>query len=161
MSVGAISSADPKACPYASRTVIAQNIHGSIRMCVDSGDVNAQTIKDWFCLPRIDHMWPTLSRARYFASLDLLMGFNLVEVDPRDRAKTAFLTHRGLSVYNLMHVNLCNAGATFQRLIKQLVDRLRRSLLYRRRAHLRRDLTTTHRNPLHRSQAYFDSRIEM
>ena len=47
-------------------------------MCVDYRDVNAQTVKDFILLPQIDQVWPTLSRARFFASLDLLIGFHQV-----------------------------------------------------------------------------------
>ena len=124
MSVGAVSPADPGACPYASRTVIAPKKDGSLRMCVDYRDVNAQTIKDSFPLPRIDQVWPLICRAKYFASLDLIMGYYQVEVDPKDRAKTAFLTHRGLYVYNVMPFGLCNAPATFQRLMECILGPL-------------------------------------
>ena len=34
------------------------------------------------------------------------MGFYKVEVNPRDRAKTAFFTHRGVYVYNVMRFGL-------------------------------------------------------
>ena len=53
MSVGAVSLADPCACPYASRTVIAPKKDGSLQMCVDYRGMNAQTVKDSFPLPRI------------------------------------------------------------------------------------------------------------
>ena len=43
MFVGAISPADPGACPYASRTVVTLKNDGTMRMCVDYCDVNAQT----------------------------------------------------------------------------------------------------------------------
>ena len=46
------------------------------------------------------------------------MGFHQVEVDPCDRGKTAFLTHRGFYVYNVMPFGLYNAAATFQRLME-------------------------------------------
>ncbi len=120
MSVGAISPADLGACLYASRTVVTPKKNGTMRIRVDYRDVNAQTEEDLFPLPRIDQVWPTLSRARFLASLDLLMGFYQVEVDPRDRAKTAFLTHRGVYAYNVMPFGLCNARATFQRLIEKV-----------------------------------------
>src|SRR5512140_1658547 len=55
-----------------------------------------------------------------FAALDLLMGYHQVEVAEADRYKTAFNTHRGLYIYNLMPFGLCNAPATFQRLIKRI-----------------------------------------
>ena len=124
LSIGAISPADPGACPYASRTVITPKKDGSMRMCVDYSEINSQTEKDLFPLPRIDQVWPTLSRARYFASLDLLMGFHQVEVDPGDRAKTAFLTYRGLNIHNVMPFSLCNAAATFQRLMERVLGTL-------------------------------------
>ena len=93
-------------------------------MCVDYREINSQTEKDSFHLQRIDQVWTTLSRARYFFSLDLLMGFYQVEVHPRDRAKMAFLTHRGRYIYNMMPFGFCNATATFQRLMERVLETL-------------------------------------
>ena len=45
LSVGTISPFYLAACPYASRTVIAPKKDGSMRMCVDNRDINAQTKK--------------------------------------------------------------------------------------------------------------------
>ena len=122
--IGAISPADPGACPYASRTVLAEKKDKTWRMCVDYRDLNAQTEKDAFPLPRIDQVWPALAKAKCFASLDLLMGYHQVGMEPRDRYKTAFLTHRGLYVYNVMPFGLCNAPATFQRLMEKVLGPL-------------------------------------
>ena len=52
------------------------------------------------------------------------MGFHQVEVDPRDRAKIAFLAHSNLYVYNVMLLWLGNAPATFQRLMERVVGSL-------------------------------------
>ena len=45
------------------------------------------------------------------------MGYHQGQVEPQDRAKTAFTTHRGLFVLNVMPFGLTNAPATFQRLM--------------------------------------------
>ena len=52
------------------------------------------------------------------------MGYHQVEVDPKDRFKTAFLTHRGLYIYNVMLFALCNAPETFQRLMEKILGTL-------------------------------------
>jgi len=130
LQVNAISAADPGNCPYASRTVLAPKKDGSWRMCVDYRDINAQTVKDSFPLPRIGEVWSSLAGAKYFASLDLLMGYHQVEVREQDRLKTAFITHKGLFVYNVMPFGLCNAPATFQRLMEKILgSRIGRDVL--------------------------------
>ena len=120
LAIGAISEANPGDCPFASRCVVVRKKDGTFRLCVDYRRLNAITVKDSYPLPRIDEILSSLGKARVFASLDLLMGYHEVEVDPRDRAKTAFVTHRGLFVFNVMPFGLTNAPATFQRLMNNL-----------------------------------------
>ena len=52
------------------------------------------------------------------------MGYHQVEVETADRAKTDFLTHSGLLIYNVMPFGLCNAPITFQRLIERILGTL-------------------------------------
>ena len=52
------------------------------------------------------------------------MEYHQVEVDPKDRFKTAFLTHKGLYIYNVMFYGLFNAFATFQRLMEKILATL-------------------------------------
>ncbi len=122
--IGAVTPAYPGSCPYVSRRVGTPKKDGRLRICVDYRDINAETNKHAFPLSRIDQVWPILSRAKYLASLDLLIGYHQVEVDPVDRAKTAFLIHRGLYIYNVMPVGLCNAPATCQRLMERVLGPL-------------------------------------
>ena len=117
LSIGAIAEADPGECPYASRCVVVEKKDGSHRLCVDYRRLKAITVKDSYTLPRIDEILASLGKARYFASLDLIMGYHQVEVEPQDRAKTAFTTHRKLFVFNVIPFGLTNAPATFQRLM--------------------------------------------
>ena len=55
-----------------------------------------------------------------------------MEVDPKDREKTAFCTSEGLFEFNVMPFGLCNAPATFQRLMDSVLAGLhwRNCLVY-------------------------------
>jgi len=58
--------------------------------------VNAVTEKDAFPLPHIDDALDTFSGSQWFSTLDILGGYWQVEMEQRDREKTAFTTHEGL-----------------------------------------------------------------
>lgn len=89
-------------------------------MCVDYRDQNEQTEKNAYPLLRIDRIWQTMSKAKYLASLDLLIRYHQVGMAEKDRYKTEFLTQRGLFVYNVIPFGLCDAP-TFQRLMEEIL----------------------------------------
>ena len=64
--------------------------------------------KDSYPLPRVDDLLESLSDAQWFSTLDLRSGYWQVEVDPRDREKTALSTPRGLFQFIVMPFGLCN-----------------------------------------------------
>jgi transposase InsO family protein len=68
-------------------------------------------------LPRIDDVLDALRDARVFSTLDLASGYWQLPVAPSDRPKTAFVTPSGLFEFNVMPFGLCNAPATFQRMM--------------------------------------------
>ena len=106
---------------FASPIVVVSKKDGTWRMCVDFRLLNDQTIKDAYPLPRSDDIFTSLHSAQDFVPLDLLMGNHQITVAEADRPKTAFITHRGLFVYNKMPFGLCNAPATFQRLMDTIL----------------------------------------
>ena len=67
----------------------------------------------------------TLAGSVWFTTLDLKSGYWQVEVAQEDRAKTAFSTQEGLFEFNVMPFGLCNAPATFQRLMDSVLAGLK------------------------------------
>ena len=111
----------PSCSPYAAPVVLARKKDGKLRMCIDYRSLNAKTHKDAYPLPRIEEALEALNGAKYFASLDLAHGFNQIPMAEEDMEKTAFRVGTGgLYEYTRMPFGLCNAPATFMRLMDKV-----------------------------------------
>ncbi|UYV77696.1 K02A2.6-like, partial [Cordylochernes scorpioides] len=64
-------------------------------------------------------------RNPYFSTMDMRSGYWQIEVDDMDREKTAFITPDGLYEFNVMPFGLCNAPATFERMIDNVLRGLK------------------------------------
>ena len=111
--------------PFASPVVLIRKPNGKIRFCIDFRKLNSRTKKDSYSLPRIDEMFDSLHGACWFSSLDIKSAYWQVEMEEADKEKTAF-TVGPLGFYecNRMPFGLCNAPATFQRLMENCLGDL-------------------------------------
>lgn len=91
------------------------------RIVIDYRKLNQVTREDKYPIPRIDDVLDKLGRANYFSTLDLTKGFYQIEVEPKDREKTAFTTHNGHFEFVRMPFGLKNAPATFQRMMNNVL----------------------------------------
>ncbi|XP_076301613.1 uncharacterized protein LOC143219562 [Lasioglossum baleicum] len=94
------------------------------RMVIDFRALNEKTISDKYPLPQITEILDRLGGAKYFSVFDLASGFHQIEMDPKDRQKTAFTTPNGHYEFSRMPFGLKNAPPTFQRLMDQVLTGL-------------------------------------
>ena len=102
--------------------VLVRKKDGSLRWCLDYRDLNAVTRKDNFGIPNISECTDFLSDFMYLSSVDMASGYWKIEIEERDRHKTAFLTKYGLFEHKRMAFGLTNAPASFQRVISLVLS---------------------------------------
>ena len=103
--------------PWACGVVMAKKIGNQLRFCCDFWYLNSVRVKDAYPIPRIDESLSKLGDAKFFTTLDLGSAFWQVPLRKQDRDKTGFACELGLFQWKRMPFGLCNATATFQRLM--------------------------------------------
>ena len=96
---------------WASAPVLVRKKDGTVRYCIDYRCLNSKAKKDLFPLPSISQCMDQLSGNQYFSTLDMASGYWQIEIDEKDRHKTAFITKFGLFGHKRMAFGLCNAPA--------------------------------------------------
>ena len=108
----------------ANPAVVPKPNSSKLRLCVDFTDLNKACPKDPFPLPRIDQIVDSIAGCESLYFLDAFSGYHQILMAVEDQEKTAFVTPKGYYCYTQMPFGLRNAGATFQRAMGRLVDRL-------------------------------------
>ena len=112
---------EPSSSPWSSPIVLVGKKDGSTRFCVDYRKVNDVTHKDSYPLPRIDDTIAALAGSKWFSTLDLKSGYWQVQLSEEAKEKTAFSSGSGLWQFKVIPFGLCNAPATFERLMEQVL----------------------------------------
>jgi hypothetical protein len=64
------------------------------RMCLDFTALNKHYTKDYFSLPRIDHIIDSTASCEHLSLLDAYSRYNQIRLKAEDEDKTAFITPR-------------------------------------------------------------------
>ena len=106
--------------PYGAPVLFAKKKDGTLRMCIDYRNLNTITVKNRYPLPRVDDLLDRLHGAKVFTKIDLRHGYYQIRVAEEDIPKTAFRTRYGHFEFTVLPFGLCNAPATFQRMMHDI-----------------------------------------
>jgi len=89
-------------------------------MCIDFWALKKITIKNWYPLPIIEDLLDQLIFFFYFTKLYLRGGYHHIGIAEGDICKNYFKTKQGLFKLLFMPFGICNALATFMRVMNDV-----------------------------------------
>jgi hypothetical protein len=114
---------EPIAYPtWLANVVMVQKKSGKWRMCIDFTSLNKACPKDNFPLPRIDKIVDSATGCEVMSLLDCFSGYHQIYMKEEDKASTSFITPFGTYCFIRMSEGLKNAGSTFSRLTKTVLE---------------------------------------
>jgi Reverse transcriptase (RNA-dependent DNA polymerase) len=110
--------------PWASPVVLIPKPDGNNRFCSDFRRLNTVTIPDAFHMPRVDDLLDKIGQAKFLTKIDLFRGYWQVPMAEPSIPISAFVTPQRHFQWKCMAFGLRNALATFQRMVKVVLDGL-------------------------------------
>ena len=107
--------------PYGAPILFFPKPDGSLRLCVDKGNLNKLTILNKYPLLLMDALQDRVAGAKAFTKLDLKDGYHLIRMRKDDEPKTAPRTRYGQYENKVMPLGLVSAPATFQTMMNKIL----------------------------------------
>ncbi|XP_066969089.1 uncharacterized protein [Macrobrachium rosenbergii] len=116
--------------PWASLLHMVLKPDGTWRPCSNYWRLNIKTVPDRYPLPNIADITRQMEGAKIFTKIDLLKGYFQVLVAKDDIEKMTVNTPFRTYTFNYSCFGLRNSGATFQRLMDEILDNLPFCIIY-------------------------------
>ena len=114
---------EPSNSPWRAQPHVVDNGKKK-RMCINySQTINLFTHLDAYPLPSISSIVNQVAKWKYISTLDLKSAYHQIQIRPKDRPYTAFLSGSELYQWKVMPFGLTNAVPAFQRVMNQFIKR--------------------------------------
>lgn len=113
---------EPSTSEFFAPVVLVGEPGGSYRFCVTFRKLNKVTRFDCEPMCRPEDILTKLGSKRHFSHVDFSRGFWQVEMEETSKSLTAFTTKSGCYQFKRMPFGLVNSPATFNRLLRKLLN---------------------------------------
>ena len=107
----------PSSSPWNSPVILVKKKDNSMRFVCDFRGLNSVTKKDSYPLPHVRDVLDQMNGAKFWTTLDAASAYWSMPLSEKDKEKTAFSVPRGKFEFNVTPYGLCNAGASYQRMM--------------------------------------------
>jgi hypothetical protein len=107
----------PSVSPWGAPVIFIRKKDGSWRLCIDYHQLNKETIKNQYLLPRIDDLFDQMKGTMVFSKIDLRSGYHQLQIKEDDIPKTTFKTRFGHYKFTVLPFGLTNAPGVFMSLM--------------------------------------------
>jgi hypothetical protein len=107
----------PSVSPWDVPIIFIRKKDGSWRLCIDYFQLNKETIKNQYLLPRIDDLFDQMKGATMFSKIELRLGYHQLRIKEDEVPKTTFKTRFGHYKFIVLPFGLTNTPRVFMSLM--------------------------------------------
>ena len=103
--------------------VVLKKDRSSVRICGDfKQTVNPVSKLDHYPIPRIEDLFASLSKGRFYSKIDLSHAYQQLPLDNKSKDYVIINTHKGLFRYTRLPFGIASAPGIFQRAIENILQ---------------------------------------